>query len=432
MMSSRPRVKLIGKKSAVGISVAAFFALKLVLGVVILVAAARALSVADFAIFSQLLVLLAFLVTLATGGVQHGVIRQVAVAGQSSIAAVQAVVRAGLFIWAGIGALLIVAATMLASRLSVLLIGSPSAGFAIPWLAVLAVGTGLGTLLCAILTGQGRPIASLVAQAVGLTAATALALLFLVRHQPVAAAMGFAAGPVLTTLCAIAFVGRTARDALRSGRDLAASVRQLLGFSGAFLATAALMPLTLLALRSMYREAFGLELLGYWLAANRISDVNTQLLGLYLTQEYLPKASRAADEADRHKLAVGAFVMASVAMLAALAVFSLAPAVWITLFLSAKFVPAAGFMQGYFLGDVLRVASSLAAYTALAHKRLFLYVSIEALAAAGIAAFVIVLTTLRLPYGPAVAYAATYGILAAAILVYSWRTGVIGKQESYR
>lgn len=408
---------------AVGIAVSVFFALKLVLGMVILVVAARSLPVAGFAVFSQLLVLLAFLVTLATGGVQHGIIRQVAVAGQDGEGAVYSVIRAGLALWGGVGIMLVIAAAALAGRLSVLLIGSSVVAGAIPVMAGLAVATGLGTLLCAVLTGQGRPAASLVAQGLGLVMATSLALFFLVRRQPVGAAIGFAAGPLLTTSCALVLVGRPIAKCMRFGRHLDRSVRQLLSFSGAFLATAAMMPLTLLALRSVYRETFGMEFLGYWLAANRVSDVNTQLLGLYMTQEYLPRAASAIDWQERRTLVTRTLFITSGAMLLGLGVFSTAPALWITLFLSAKFVPAAGLIEGFFVGDFFRVAASLAAYTALAHKRLWIYVSLEALAASCMAFFVLTATALGVPGGPAMAYVATYGIIAVAAALYYWHAG---------
>jgi O-antigen/teichoic acid export membrane protein len=394
------------------------------------VAAARLLPVAQFAVFSQLLVLLAFLVTIATGGVQHGVIRQVAMTREDGAPATHSVIKAALVIWAAVGAVLVTASTLLASQLSVLLVGSTDAAGAIVPMSMLAVGTGLGTMLCAVLTGEGRPVASLISQGLGLFAATAVALLLLLRHQPVAAAVGFAAGSLVTTTCALLFVARPVAESIRAGDHLGASVRQQRGFSGAFLLTAALMPLTLLALRSVYLDAFGLELLGYWLAANRISDVNTQLLGLYLTQEYLPRATASADRLARRVLVVQTVAVSTGAMLLGLAVFSLAPAFWISLFLSAKFVPAASFVMGYFVGDVLRVAASVAGYTALAQRRLILYVSLEAVAAAGLTAFVLVLTLLRVPAGPAIGYVATYGLIAVAAGIYCWRVRFFDKDRS--
>jgi hypothetical protein len=44
------------------------------------------------------------------------------------------------------------------------------------------------------------------------------------------------------------------------------------------------MPVIIFALRYLYRQTFGPRDLGYWLAANRISDVTTSLLGLFMTQ----------------------------------------------------------------------------------------------------------------------------------------------------
>lgn len=178
------------------------------------------------------------------------------------------------------------------------------------------------------------------------------------------------------------------------------------------------MPLTLIGLRSVYLESFGLELLGYWLAANRISDVNTQLLGLYLTQDFLPKAAVHADDIARRALLKRTFLIGTGVMTAALVTFSLAPELWVTIFLSPKFLPAISFMLGYFVGDVLRVTAALVSYEALARKRLITYVLIEAAAAAGIAVIMLCLIIAGTASAPPIAYALTYALIAVGAAAF--------------
>ena len=406
------------RSASVGLAVSIFFALKLVLGIGILIVAGRLLSVTDFAIFSQFLVLLALLVTLATAGTQHGIIREIS-AGHNSRDATHSIIRASLTIWGAVSIFLVFICVLSAPTISILLVGSRQGSSIIPWLGIAAVGTGFGLLLCAILTGQGRPVASLTAQGVGLLVASCLTVFFLLDRNAAAAALSFAFGPLLMTILAAGFLGRTIFDSLRFGTNLAKWVRSLFGFSLAFLATAAIMPSTLIALRSVYLETFGLELLGFWLAANRISDVNTQLLGLYLTQEFLPKAS-ASNRKTRRQLLIKTFTIGSVAMLLALCTFAAAPNFWVETILSAKFLPATAFIVGYFAGDVLRVSAALFAYTALARKRLLHYISIEAAAALLMTILVLGLTSAKIALAPALAYPITYGAMSLTIILWWW------------
>ena len=84
----------------------------------------------------------------------------------------------------------------------------------------------------------------------------------------------------------------------------------------------------------------GLEALGFWLAANRISDVNTQLLGLYMVQVFLPGMAGLKDKAGAWLLVRQTFLIGTLAMGACLALFLAMPSLLIGLFLSAKFLPA--------------------------------------------------------------------------------------------
>lgn len=400
------------RRGGPGTAVALFFTFKLALGAAILIASARWMAVADFAVFSQLLILIAYLASIGTAGVQNGLIRQIAIAdGDADMIARET--RAAVAIWAGVAIVAMVCTALLRDPISMLLIGTREVAYAVPWLTLFALVSGLGQLLCSVLTGTNRAGAALSAQAVGLVGGTVPAMVLLHLGMPTTAALAFSAGQGTTMLAAAVRIRHEIRAAWHNRDPLRPEVVRLLGFSGAFLATASIMPLTLIALRSVYRSAFGLDALGYWLAANRISDVNTQLLGLYMVQAFLPGMAGAPATKQR-RLAIRTAIGAVCIMALPLLVFLTAPSLLVRTFLSAKFLPATIFFAAYLLGDTLRAGASTAAFSALAHARLKLYVGIEAVAALLMSALVVSLSWAGNADAPAISYVTTYALIFAA------------------
>jgi len=402
-----------------GIAVAIFFAFKVALGAAILIASAQWMTVRDFAIFSQLLILIAYLASIGTAGVQNGLIRQIAAA-NGEHQAIAREVRAAASIWSGVAVLALLSAMLLRDPISILLMGTNDIGWAVPWLTLLAIWSGLGQLLCSVLTGINRAPTALSAQALGLIGGTVPAMALLHQGMPAAAALAFTAGQGATTLIAAVCIPDILLRAWRYRDPIRPEIVRLMGFSGAFLATASIMPLTLIGLRSVYRTAFGLDALGYWLAANRISDVNTQLLGLYMVQAFLP-AMVSAPPVTQRRLAIRTVLGAICVMALPLLIFLAAPSLFVRTFLSPKFLPATIFFAAYLLGDTLRVGASTAAFTALAHAKLKLYVGIEATAAILMSVFVTGLSWAGKREAPAFAYVATYALIFAAAGLFVMR-----------
>ncbi|HWI86376.1 MAG TPA: hypothetical protein VNT42_08655 [Sphingomonas sp.] len=402
-----------------GLAVALFFAFKVALGAAILIASAQWMTVVDFAIFSQLLILIAYLASVGTAGAQNGLIRQVAAA-DGDAATIAREIRAAVTIWSGVAILALIGATTFRLPISLLLLGTGDVAYAVPWLTLFAMGSGLGQLFCSVLTGTNRTGAALSAQATGLVGGTAPAMILLHLGMPISAALAFSAGQGATTLVAAVCIRNEIVAAWRNRDPTRPEMKRLLGFSGAFLATASIMPLTLIGLRSVYRAAFGLDALGYWLAANRISDVNTQLLGLYMVQAFLPDIS-SRPAAERRRLAVRTAIGAAGVMALPMLAFLIAPSFFVRTFLSAKFLPATIFFAAYLLGDTMRAGASTAAYTALAHGRLVLYIGIEAASAVSMILLVTSLTWAHVFYAPPIAYVATYAIMALAAGLVSLR-----------
>ena len=394
-------------------SLAVFFGAKILVGLALLKLSAEMLPVAGFALFSQFVILWALLNLVAAGGVQNGLIRQIAGAGTE--VAARTAFRAGGRIWAA-ASLLMLVLIPLGAGVSIVLVGDNSAGWVAPWLVVAAIAAGLGQLCSAVLIGSGRLIANVISQTAGLLAGFVAAAAFLYRAEAEWAVIGFAWGSLLTPLTAW-FLARSL-PALSRGPtvDLGAEVRALLGFSGTFLAVAVITPAVLFALRHVYLDAFGVEALAEWLIANRISDVSTQLIGLFMVQWYLPTISRPGRTVSQDRAtSLTAFLVGSAVMSLLLAIFLVGAPILVPLFLSDQYLSASPSIGMYMFGDVLRVSVSIAMFHALARRRLWTYLGIEAAGAALIGILVGIGVRENQIGAPYVGYFVAYGVLFAVI-----------------
>jgi O-antigen/teichoic acid export membrane protein len=176
--------------------------------------------------------------------------------------------------------------------------------------------------------------------------------------------------------------------------------------------TLGLTALVLFALRWAYREDFGATQLGYWLAANRISDMSTQLLGLFMLQAFVPQLAAINDATERTRLAARYGFVASGLTGLALLVFIALGEPLVRLFLSAAFVPAIPGIRLYMLGDFFRVWVSLSMFCAFAAGKPGRYAAIEIATIAIMAGIMLLLMGSGQVWAPQIAYAAAYGIMA--------------------
>lgn len=397
------------------LSLGAFFGAKVLVGLALLKLSAELLPVAEFALFSQFVMLWALLNLVASGGVQNGLIRQVASA--DSDRAARTAVRAGGRIWAT-ASLAMLSLVLVKGAVSITLVGTAEGGWIVPWLVVAAIVGGAGQLCSAVLIGSGRLTANVSSQAAGMVAGFGAAAACLYKAEAEWAVVAFAWGSLLTPVTAwvlarkLPALGRGAADLVR------AEVRVLLGYSGAFIFVAIVTPAVLFAMRHFYREAFGIDALAEWLVANRISDVSTQLIGLFMVQWYLPTVS-APDRTvvENRTTALTAFVIGSAVMALLLTIFMIGAPFLVPLFLSHQYLSASTSIGVYMLGDVLRVAVSVAMFQALARRRLWTYLGIETVSAALIGVLVAVGVRLGRIDAPYVAYVAAYGVMWVAICI---------------
>lgn len=397
------------------LSLGAFFGAKVLGGLALLKLSAEVLPVADFALFSQFLMLWALLNLVAAGGVQNGLIRRIASA--DSDTASRAAFRAGLRIWATTS-LMVLCLILVAETVSIALVGNVDAGWIVPWLVIAAIVAGAGQLCSAVLIGTGRLGANVASQTAGLVAGFGAAAACLYRAEAEWAVIAFAYGSLLTPVTGWFLARKSPALDLGPAVAVAPEVRALLGFSGAFIAVAVVTPAVLFALRHFYREAFGIDALAEWLVANRISDVSTQLIGLFMVQWYLPTISASGRTVLQNPAtALTAFVVGSAVMALLLMIFVIGAPVMVPLFLSDQYLAASSSIGMYMLGDTLRVAVSIAMFHALARRRLWTYLGIETASAALIGILVGIGVQQNHVDAPYVGYVTAYGVLFAAICV---------------
>lgn len=206
--------------------------------------------------------------------------------------------------------------------------------------------------------------------------------------------------------------------------DLRSEISSLFGYSGSFLIIAVLTPSALFVLRYIFRESFGVEALGRWLVANRISDVSTQLLGLFIGQAFLPAFAAIHDRDAARRLVRSVMLAATIAMALVLGIFSLAPTLLINTFLSDQYLFARGAIQAYMAGDVFRVAASLLMNMSLARRRLRLAVVSELLPTFLLMAITGALIVSGWESAPFVGYVSA-NLAASAFFLRLWRQGRI-------
>lgn len=386
-------------------SIPGYFALRVLSALILLKLSTQFLSVHGFANFAQFLAFSSLLNMAIVGGAQNGLIREAAAASEDELAAVQG---AGLAVWAVATPLICIPLVILSPQISRILTGSSSYWQAVIGLSLLSLAAGPGQVCWSILSGRKRLAQSLGAQSAGIVVGTTIASWLIVRGSFVGAALAFATGPLVATLVALPFAAR-----LRLGwRPVWRGVRPLLSYSMAMASTLGFSALVLFALRSVYREHFGASELGYWLAANRISDMSTQFLGLFMLQAFVPHFAMVADPRQRSGLMLRYGLMGAGLTGAALLVFLVAARPLVHVFLSDAFVPAIPAIRLYMTGDFLRVWGSLAMFTAFAAGKPGRYAAIEIGTMTVMAGLTLLLTASGEVRAPQVAYAASWGLTA--------------------
>lgn len=389
-------------------SIPAYFAIRVLSAIILLKLSTLFLNVQGFANFTQFLAFAALLNMAVVGGAQNGLIRQAAAASDAELSDVHG---AGLAVWAIAIPAIGIPALAFSRQISQVLTGSGDSGSEIVGLTLLSLAGGPGQVCWSVLSGRKMVAQSLGAQSAGTVVGTAGAAWFIVRGHYSGAALAFAGGPLVGTIAALPFATRLPLRWRPTRRGL----RELLGYSAAIASTLGFTALTLFALRSVYREQFGSTELGYWLAANRISDMSTQFVGLFMLQAFVPQLATASDVKDRQRLIVRFGSVAAILMGTALLVFLVASGPLVHLFMSTAYIPAIPGIRLYMTGDFLRVWASLAMFTAFASGKPARYAGIEIATMALMAALTLLLIGAGEVLAPQIAYAIAYGVTALIV-----------------
>ena len=399
-----------------GIAIPLFFGGKLCVGLAIIKLSAHFLDITGFGVFSQLFLFASFANLLAAGGIQNGLTREVAIA--KNVLEQRQAIRAAAWISGTVSLSAVALTVVFAHWISVLLSGHGGLGVVAVALVSAAALGGIGQVWCAVLTGQGLGDASLTAQGAGLLIGGGGAIIALFEGQGILAVIFFGLGPVVTSLVAWLLLTPALRN-LRSPIGARSNhVARLLSYSGSFIVTASLMPMTLFAFRYAYRHSFGTEDIAFWLAANRVSDVTTQLLALFMTQILLPTVSAASSLWEVRRFIIRVFLLGTLLMSVLLGVFWLGSREVIQIFLSARYLAATPFILIYMTGDVVRVSGSIGLFTALARRRLRAYVGLEVLFATAFAAATALLMRGGFSLAPALGYLACNVMVALAAWLF--------------
>lgn len=395
-------------------SIAGYFTIRVLSALVLLKLSTAFLPVEQFANFAQFLAFSSLLNMAVVAGAQNGLIREAAAASDQKLADVHG---AGLAIWLAAIPLLGIPVALLSPQISNVLTGTTAYWQVVIALALLSLLAAPGQVSCSVLSGRRRVVQSLGAQSFGIILGTAVAAWFIVCRDLVGAALAFAAGPVAAMVIALPFAAR-----LPIGwKPTWSGVRPLLGYSAAMASTLGFSAIVVFALRSVYRNHFGATQLGYWLAANRISDMSTQFVGLFMLQAFIPQLATAATEEERSRLIVRYGTLGAAVTGAALLLFMAAARLWVHLFLSDAYLAAIPAIRLYMLGDFLRVWGSLAMFTAFAAGRPACYAAIEIGTMSLMAALTLLLVAAGEVRAPQIAYAAAWGttalLCAAALLL---------------
>jgi O-antigen/teichoic acid export membrane protein len=390
--------------------------MKVAFGLALIKMSAKDLDAFGFASFSQLFLFSSLLNSLASVGMQNGVIRQVAV--NPTRERIGLSLSGALLVWLIACVSAGMALALSADLISTLLTHTARFSGVIRWMIVGSCVIGAGQIFCSALTGLGRVGASLFAQACGLVAGGVSALALLAKGDAPGAVLAFVYGSALTAPIAAALVVRHAAWRRYDAGRLRQEISGLLSYSGSILISGSFAPLCLFALRYVYSSVFGLAALNNWLVANRLSDVSTQLLGLFMAQWYLPTSARSQTLADGRRaiaasFAVGTLVMASFA----LAFWILSP-VLVPLVLSKRYVSATPLIVAYMIGDVCRVSTSIAVHTALARRKMWTYLALEVLSAGLFAGLTALLIAAHWVVAPYVGYVSAFALLAVASWIW--------------
>lgn len=184
--------------------------------------------------------------------------------------------------------------------------------------------------------------------------------------------------------------------------------KNLAKYTAMALTTAATVPLSHILIRNHLGQTFGWESAGYWEAMWRLSGGYLMLITTTLSVYYLPRLSelKKAEEIKR-EIILGFRLILPIVLLLFLLIYHARNGL-IELLFSESFAPMEVLFLWQLIGDFLKIASWLFAYTMISKSMITLFISTEVIFSAAFYLLVVVVTKKIGLEGVAVAYAINY------------------------
>ncbi len=372
----------------------------------------------EFIIFNQFFLLFNLMNLISAGGTVSGIVAVVARV-NNDLLKTASCLRSALIIW---GALhfIVLSIALIFNWVVLSGLAIPDAPYWIlPTLAGMAALSGLGQIFGAVLIGQLRSNLNIVVQMAGSILGGVSAIWLIFHNHYIEAVLLYAVGAALTSVISAVLVRSVLSQILSVSANL---VGKMARYSATFVYAAALTPITFFLVRYIHESNFGAPALRDLITATRISDVNTQFVGLIMSQFLLPRIASSLDRSDVQRVVIESSIISIFAMTLSLIGFILIKDDF------EVFVPLATGAAGlslilvFLLGDIFRVPQSLSLNLALAEERFLRFALIETAGAILMIAILLITTRLNWPIGPGFAYAAGYAISGAFALSIWLRT----------
>jgi len=191
---------------------------------------------------------------------------------------------------------------------------------------------------------------------------------------------------------------------------------KLLKFSVMALLSATMIPLSHIYVRNYIGTNIGWDEAGYWQAILRISDTYLMLVTMTLSIYYLPKLSSIQEKSElRAELAHGYKIIMPIVIAMALGVYLFRDFI-IEILFTKEFSPMAELFLYQLIGDVIKIASWLLGYIMIAKAMTRLFVISEILAVLGFVGFVVLFVNIYGLIGVTIAFMVNYFLYM--ILIY--------------
>lgn len=404
--------------------VTALYILKIVIALGIFVFSSRWLDDKTFIAFNQLFLLFSLLNLVSAAGTVSGLVSVVAGAGDDTTA-VASGLRSALVIWSCTHVLLIATALLLADAILRALTIENAPSWLIPSLAVFAMLSGLGQILCATLVGKMKIAVNVALQSAGTVAGGCGSLYFIGSGQYVPAIVCYAFGTAVVAPLAAWWLQKE----LKCVRSVSADhLGTMARYSACFIYTAALTPIAFFGVRYAYELRLGEAALRDLITAMRLSDVNTQFVGMMMAQLLLPRIAANPDAAYAQSVVKKFGAFAGLCMAGSLCAYLLLHEHVAFILPLATGGTGVVVIALFLLGDVLRVPQSMGLTLALAEGRLAAFASIETAGVVLMLAIFVATIQADMVVGAALAYACGYAASGCVAMLLWFKSHAVGNR----